>query len=453
MFINNSFMSLGNGANGIRCCSRSYDKPLSIEQRNSHCIPINVPKNDEFYGKRNIGCLNFVRAQSTLANDCRVEGVPKMNSVSAYLDMHIVYSNDVDQMQSMRNMTGGLFSMNANNILPEGQSGYVAGDGRVNQTPWLVSTHSLLFRLHNYIAQRLAAVNQHWNDERLFNESRRINIAIYEHLIYNEWLPAFVGREYSESKNLTCRREDDVCGAYDATVDASAIAEFAHASFRLFHTYVPADVNFIADDGTKLKTIKLSDTIEQPTLIENNFNNLLRGMLYDPLESGRSGYSEQLRNLFEKNDRGIGIDLFSMDVMRGRDFGVPPYIDLIVKCGHNAIKSWKDLKRYFSDSNLEVLMRIYADIEDVDLLVGTLLEYKSFGRHGVIGSCILSEQFYRLKTGNRFFYTFEDSPYPFTRGKLNFHREKKSGRESNSAIKNPFSQNKFVRSMMSLLHR
>lgn len=373
-----------------------------------------------------------------------------MNTVSAYLDMHIVYSNAVDQMQSMRNMTGGLFNMNANNILPEGQFGYVAGDGRVNQTPWLALTHSLLFRLHNYIATRLAAVNQHWNDERLFNESRRINIAIYEHLIYNEWLPTFVGREYSESKNLTCRREDDVCGAYDATIDASATAEFAHASFRSFHTYVPADVNFIADDGTKLKTIKLSDTIEKSTLIENNFDNLLRGMLYDPLAIGRPGYSKQLRNLFEKNDCGIGIDVFAMDVMRGRDFGVVPYIDFFVMCGHNAIKSWKDLKQYFSNSDLQVLMRIYADIDDIDLLVGILLEVKSYGRHGVIGGCILVEQFYRLKTSNRFFYTFKDSPYPFAQGKWDL-KKKHSSRESISIFVIPLPQNKFERSMMLLL--
>lgn len=259
-------------------------------------------------------------------------------------------------------------------------------------------------------------MHQNWTDDKLFNESRRINIAIYEHLIYNEWLPTFLGREYAQNKNLTCRRQNERCGVYDANVDASANDEFASAAFRLFHMYVPESVNFVADNATKLKILKLSDTINQPTIIENNFNNLLRGMLYDSLETEHVGYSEELRNYFAKNKCGIGIDLFSMDVMRGRDYGVPVYIDFFVKCNQNAIKSWQDLKRYFSGENFQLLMKIYDDVNDIDLLVGVMLEKKTFGRLGVIGACIVREQFYRLKVGNRFFYTFEDSPHPFTRG-------------------------------------
>lgn len=409
-------MPLGGGANGIRCCSKSYDKAVPIDQRNSNCIPINVPRDDEFYGKRNIGCLNYIRVESTLASDCKMKGVPKINTVSAYLDMHIVYSNSDDQVKSMRKMSGGLFTMNANNILPEGRGGYAAGDVRVNQTPWLALIHSLLFRMHNYIAERLAAVNVHWDDDKLFNESRRINIATYEHLIYDEWLPTFMGPRDAEKNNLTCGRGDDACGAYDARVDASAIDEFSQATFRTYHTYVPAYVNFIGDDGTTLKTMELSDTIGQSTLLEDDYDNVLRGMLRDPLELKHLGYSNQLRNMFAKNDCGIGIDLFSLDVMRERDFGVSPYIDFFAKCGYPAIKSWKELKGYFSETNLQLLMRIYPDVDDIDLVVGVLLEHKSFGRAGAIGACILGEQFYRLKTGNRFFHTFPTSPYPFERG-------------------------------------
>lgn len=316
-------------------------------------------------------------------------------------------------------MTGGLLTTNANNILPDGPAGYTAGDVRVNQTPWLALTHSLLFRLHNYIAQQLAAVNTDWDDNNLFSESRRINIAIYEHLIYDEWLPTFVGREFLENKNLTGCSSDGTNGAYDASVDASNMDEFAHASFRLFHTYIPGYVNLIADDGVILKTIKFSDTIFNSKLLEENYNNVLRGMLQDPLETKHLGYSEEVRNLFAKNECGVGIDLFSLDVTRGRDVGVPPYIDFFEKCGHDAIKSWDDLQAYMEDDNLQLLMKIYTDVEDVDLVVGVLFERKLFGRLGAISACLLGEQFYRLKFGNRFFYTFQESPYPFTPGDLN----------------------------------
>lgn len=340
-----------------------------------------------------------------------------MNTASAYLDMHIVYSNSVGQMMSMRNMTGGLFNMNANDVLPSlGTNGYEAGDARVNQTPWLALWHSLLYRLHNYIAKRLATVNKHWDDDRLFNESRRISIAVYEHLTYNQWLPTVLGRKYAESKNLTCRRVDAGCGAYDASVDASTIDEAAHASFRHSHALVPDNVNFIANNGSKLKTMKLSDTVDKASLIETNYNDILRGMLYDRAEEKRLGYSKELRNLLFINKCDIGIDLFSIDMMRGRDFGVPPYIDFFTTCGLAAIKSWSNLKKYFSDRNFQLLKDIYEDFEDIDLLVGVMLERKSCGQNGVIGACTVGELFARHKTGNRFFYSFKDSPYPFSVG-------------------------------------
>lgn len=60
----------------MSCCSKSYDKPLSMCQRNPRCLPIPVPRGDKYFGERNLGCLNFIRAQHTLNNDCKLGGSP-----------------------------------------------------------------------------------------------------------------------------------------------------------------------------------------------------------------------------------------------------------------------------------------------------------------------------------------------------------------------------------------
>lgn len=71
-----------------------------------------------------------------------------------------------------------------------------SGDSRSNQNPQLAITQILFVREHNRIAKELALLNPHWNDERLFQEARRILIAAYQAISYYEWLPIFLGIYY-----------------------------------------------------------------------------------------------------------------------------------------------------------------------------------------------------------------------------------------------------------------
>lgn len=73
-----------------------------------------------------------------------------------------------------------------------------AGDVRANQNPQLTVIQIILLREHNRLADALSHLNPHWNDEKLYQEARRILIAEYQHINYAEWLPIFIG----ESNNL-----------------------------------------------------------------------------------------------------------------------------------------------------------------------------------------------------------------------------------------------------------
>ena len=77
-----------------------------------------------------------------------------------------------------------------------------AGDLRVNEQPMLGAIHALFLNEHNRIARHLNDINLHWDDEIIYQETKRIVNAEWQHIIYNEWLPLLIGVELLERFDL-----------------------------------------------------------------------------------------------------------------------------------------------------------------------------------------------------------------------------------------------------------
>lgn len=111
------------------------------------------------------------------------------------------------------------------------------GDARVNQNPQLTLLQTVLHREHNRIATALGALNPQWDDETIFQEARKINIAQHQHITYYEWLPIFIGLENS-LKNKIIYQSHGYVNDYDASVDPTVLNEHATAAFRFFHSLI-----------------------------------------------------------------------------------------------------------------------------------------------------------------------------------------------------------------------
>lgn len=88
------------------------------------------------------------------------------------------------------------------------------GDDRASEQPALGSFHTVWVREHNRIAQELLRINPHWNDEKLYQETRRILGAVYQHLTFSEFLPRILGWNAIKKYNLNLLNEGYFKGQY-----------------------------------------------------------------------------------------------------------------------------------------------------------------------------------------------------------------------------------------------
>ena len=107
----------------------------------------------------------------------------------------------------------------------------------MNEQPTLAIMHTLYMREHNRIARELNQINPQWDDEVVFQETRRIVIAEWQHVVYNEWLPVMLGQNYMTRYGLFPLTEGFSTG-YRTDFDPRITNAFAAAAFRIGHTMI-----------------------------------------------------------------------------------------------------------------------------------------------------------------------------------------------------------------------
>src|SRR6056297_1512061 len=130
----------------------------------------------------------------------------QLNAITPEIDGSGVYGSTAEREQELRAFEGGRLRMDGD-LRPralqgqemEGNFGtmvgeiFLAGDIRANENPALLALHTLFAREHNHWADRLAAENPDWSDDRLFEAARSVVEALIQQISYDEWLPSLFG--------------------------------------------------------------------------------------------------------------------------------------------------------------------------------------------------------------------------------------------------------------------
>ncbi|XP_074603840.1 uncharacterized protein LOC141857262 [Brevipalpus obovatus] len=424
--------------NSILDC-KACDSPKTVHPE---CWPIPIPKNDPHFpwvnsttGKRQ--CLHFVRS---LNGQTKLGPREQINQLTPLIDASNVYGSDPCEAATLRTFERGRLNStvhplaNHKDLLPQtnknpeckAPSGicFDAGDHRASEQPSLACMHTIWMRQHNKLADELASVNPHWNDEQIYQTARKIVGAMVQRINYNEFLPRVLGLEYMRKYDLFPLNSGYFTG-YDDNCRPVTFNEFSAAVFRFGHSLLKPSFQRLGrafravDENLKLRTAFFnSDMLYSAQAIDA----LIRGIVTMSVETLDNMITDEVTNhLFEEPKVPFsGMDLISLNIQRGRDHALPPYNEVREFCNLTRAKSFDDLRGEITPNLIARLKKIYESVDDIDLFTGGISETSLHG--GSVGptfGCVVGLQFQRLKKCDRFWYE-TDQPYArFTEAQLN----------------------------------
>ena len=259
---------------------------------------------------------------------------------------------------------------------------FVTGDGRGNENIALTAVHTIFHAEHNRLAHEIdqmiqgvipteltAAERALWSapsvagwsyGDRIFQAARFVTEMEYQHLVFEEF-----ARTMAPSINAFA--PDGI--NFQAQVDPSITAEFAHSVYRFGHSMLNESVERIDPETGQRDTISLFEGFLNPV----EFNK--GGALTAAQAAGEifQGSSRQVGNEIDEfvtdslrnNLLGRPLDLATLNIARGRSEGIPPLNEvrrqLFERFSHSSLAPYGNWDEFgFAMRNTESLVNFIA---------------------------------------------------------------------------------------------
>lgn len=383
------------------------DHDIDLTHTGSETANIPIPANDPTFDPGGTGTetMPFNRSEGS--------GSPRQqtNAITAFIDASNVYGSDTATANSLRTFSDGRMKTTSSvngDLLPMDGGTFIAGDVRAAEQSGLTAMHTLFVREHNRLAGEIKADNPGFDDEKIYQEARKLVGAMMQSITYNEFLPMILGSAAPGAYM-----------GYDATVNPGIANEFSTAAYRFGHSMLSPTLLRLDENGDVIANgnLPLAMAFFNPSHLLDPSNGgiepLLRGLSRQFAQEIDPMIIDSVRNMLFGPPVDVGFDLAALNMQRGRDHGLPSYNDLrAIILGVDKFTDWDDPDIDFLPGVREALMAVYDSIDDVDLWIGGLAEtHFGDGMMGELFTAILLDQFERLRTGDRFWYEngmFED---------------------------------------------
>ena len=366
--------------------------------------PIEIPEDDELFREEN-GEFEFTRSTRGIIDGAG--GAERaINSLTSVIDLSNVYGSDDERNRDLRTLVDGRLKTSANNLLPFNTMGitnapstsssfFVAGDIRVAEHPVLTALHVLFVREHNRIcAEVKSAFPRDDDDEIIYQRARMINIAQYQRIVYEEFLPAMMGRPLRPYTG------------FSPSTDPTVSNLFTTAAYRIGHTLVAGTVSRQGPRNVNLPAFQMSEIFFRPStsFTDTLCDEVLRGAINTRAQEVDAKVVDTLRNfLFKTVEEEEGIDLIAINLQRSRDHALASYNDIRERFGVPRARTFADVT---SDRETqERLAYAYATPDEIEAWIGLMAEDRLPGASiGRTMFAVWTAEFTRLRDGDQFFF-------------------------------------------------
>ncbi|RWS20468.1 peroxidase-like protein, partial [Leptotrombidium deliense] len=406
------------------------------------CMTIAIPPHDPLYGPMGKTCMEFKRSVAGQRPSCTLGPRVHINTLTSAIDANFLYGSTEELARKLRLFKGGLMrtwdrfhEYGLKPLLPPESENperdcigrprhmfcFIAGDERVNEQIHLTVLHTLYVRDHNQIALKLSKLNPHWDDERIYQETRHLVAGAVQFITYNEFLPLVVGDEMMHRYNLTLQPHGYWNG-YDPNVHFGPAHAFQSAAFRFGHTFIQGMVRRYNKHHEFIGEDPLRNLLRQPFIVyePGKLDELIGGLINTPAQTYDPFITEEVSgHLFQEPHMHVGLDLPALNLGRAREHGLPGYNIFREWCGFGRAQTFEDLEPYLQNRTAFLYSKIYKHVDDIDLWSGGISEYRLPG--AIIGptfACIVARQFSNIRRGDRFWFENSGFPSSFTPDQL-----------------------------------